>query len=91
VGRSPKEGAKGETDHMPYDKVCRESCSTTNSNNAWIRTVFLRVYEEGERDAHDHSPDEDQIEKVCIVSEDVTKAPNNRDGATEVDWDFVTS
>ena len=68
VQRSPKEGAKREADPLSYDEVSCESCSSTNSDDAWIRAVLLRVHEEGKREAHDHTPDEDQVEEVCLVS-----------------------
>ena len=91
VKRSPEEGTKRETGHLSYDEVRRESCSATDSNNPWVRTVLLPVHEEGERDARDHSPDEDQVEEICLVCEGVTEAPDDGHGAAEVDWDFVTS
>jgi hypothetical protein len=63
-----------------------------NSNDPWIdHTVLLRVHEEGKRDAHDHAPDEDQAQKVCLMSEGVTNAPCDRHRTTDVDWNLVDS
>ena len=88
---SSKEGTERETDALSYNEVRSKRCSSANSNGAWIRTVFLRIHEERERDAHDHAPDEDQVEKVCLVSEGVTKVPDDGRETAEVDWNLVTS
>ena len=89
VQRSPEEGAEGEASPLSHDEVRRECCSPTDPNDARVRTVLLRVHEEGERDAHDHTPDENQVEKVRLMSEGVTKVPDDGHGAAEVDWNFV--
>ena len=91
VKHSSKKGAERETGSLSDDEVSRESSSPTDSNDAWIRTVLLRVHEESETDPRDHAPDEDQVEKVRPVSEGVAKTPDDRRETTEVDRDFVTA
>ena len=76
---------------MPHDEVYGEGRSPTNSDDGWIGTVLLCIHEEGECDAHDYATDKDEVEKVRLVGEGVTKIPEDGHGTAEVDWIFVSS
>ena len=79
---SPEEGVKRETGALSYNGACRGSRLSANSNGPGIQTVILRVHEGGKRDAHGHTPDEDQIQKI-FVNEGVIKVPYDGHGTTE--------
>ena len=43
----------------------------------------LAHIKKGKRDVHGHTPDEDQIQKVCFVNGEVIKAPCDGHGTTD--------
>ena len=91
VKRTPEEESKRKTSAFSYNEVYYESCSSADSNDPRIRMV-LCVHEEGKHDAHDCAPDEDQVQKACLVSGGVTRvAYGVYVGTAKVDWNLVKS
>lgn len=91
IKRTPEEGSKRKTSAFSYNEVYCESCSSADSNDPRIRTV-LCVHEEGKHDAHDCAPDEDQVQRACLVSGGVTRvAYGMHVGTAKVDWNLVKS
>jgi len=91
VKQPTQEGSKGDTGRLTDDEVRSKGCTPTNPNDAWIRTVLLRVHQKGERGTRDDAPDEDQVEKVCLECKGMAKVPNDSCETTDVQWNLVTS